>query len=194
MHPLVPVALWLLANVAMGVLRAPHIRRSRTVAVVRSCYGPGDVALVVLVGVGLVVLPLVWALSPLLSFADYPLRPLPLGAGAAVYALGLWLLHRSHVDLGRNWSNTLQVREGHTLVTGGVYARLRHPMYLALLLHGVGQALVLPNAVAGPAFLLAFALLVLSRLGPEERMMREQFGAAYEAYAARAWRLLPGVW
>lgn len=194
MHPLVPTALWLLANVVMGVLRAPHIRLSRTVAVVRSCYGPGDVALVVLVGVGLVVLPLVWALSPLLGFADRPLRPFPLGAGAAVYALGLWLLHRSHVDLGRNWSNTLQVREGHTLVTGGVYTRLRHPMYLALLLHGVGQALVLPNAVAGPGFLLAFALLVLSRLGPEERMLREQFGAAYEAYAARAWRLLPGVW
>lgn len=194
MHPLVPAALWFLANVVMGVVRAPHVRLSGTVAVARSCYGAGDVLLVVLSGVGLVVLPLLWALSPRLNCADYPLSPLALLAGVGAYAVGLWLLHRSHVDLGRNWSNTLQVREGHTLVTGGVYARLRHPMYLALLLHGVGQALVLPNAVAGPAFLLAFALLVLSRLGPEERMMREQFGAAYEAYASRAWRLLPGVW
>ena len=109
-------------------------------------------------------------------------------------ALGLWLLHRSHTDLGANWSNELDVREGHTLVTSGIYGRVRHPMYLALLTHAAGQALVIPNWVAGPAFLVAFALLVAIRLGREERMMLDTFDGEYAAYMSRTRRILPGLW
>lgn len=194
MHPWFGKAAFLAASVAMGVIRAPHVRRSRDVAVKQSRYGALDVALVTLVGVGLVLLPLLWVATPWLDGAGYPLCPTAWAAGLAVYALGLWLLHRSHADLGRNWSNTLQVREGHTLVTGGVYRRMQHPMYSALLLHGVGQALVIPNLVAGPAFLVAFALLVATRLGPEERMLRDEFGEAHAAWARATRRLIPGVW
>jgi protein-S-isoprenylcysteine O-methyltransferase Ste14 len=102
-----------------------------------------------------------------------------------VLAAGLVVFHRSHADLGTNWSITLEIREGHRLVTEGVYRRVRHPMYLALLLHGLGQAILLPNWVAGPAYLVVMLVLVAFRLGPEERMMRERFGAEYDAYAAR---------
>jgi len=84
----------------------------------------------------------------------------------------LWLFQLSHADLGANWSITLEVREKHTLVTQGVYRRVRHPMYTALLLYSVGQALVLPNYVAGPSYGVTMALLVALRIGPEERMMR----------------------
>ena len=101
----------------------------------------------------------------------------------ALFALGLWLFHRSHADLGTNWSISLDVREGHRLVTGGVYRRVRHPMYLSLILYALGQALSLPNWVAGPSYLAAMSLIFLLRLGPEERMMREEFGADWEAYA-----------
>ena len=114
--------------------------------------------------------------------------------GTACMALGLWLFYRSHADLGTNWSITLEVREGHRLVTEGVYRRVRHPMYAALLLFSAGQALVLPNWVAGPAYLVAFAILLAFRLGPEERMMAAEFGGEYGAYQARTKRLLPGVW
>jgi protein-S-isoprenylcysteine O-methyltransferase Ste14 len=79
-------------------------------------------------------------------------------------------------------------------VTDGVYRRVRHPMYAALLLYSVGQALALPNAVAGPSYLTAMGLLFAFRVGPEERMMRDEFGGAYDAYAARTRRLVPGVW
>ena len=107
---------------------------------------------------------------------------------------GLWLFYRSHADLGTNWSITLEVREQHRLITHGVYRRVRHPMYAALLLYSVGQALVIPNWVAGPSYLVAFAILFAFRVGAEERMMREYFGDTYEAYAARTKRLVPGLW
>jgi protein-S-isoprenylcysteine O-methyltransferase Ste14 len=65
---------------------------------------------------------------------------------------------------------------------------------LALVLYTVGQALVIPNWVAGPSNLIAFAILFALRVGGEERMMVEQFGAEYTAYIARTKRLIPGVW
>ena len=67
-------------------------------------------------------------------------------------------------------------------------------MYMALLLYAAGQALVLPNYVAGASYGVAMALLVALRLGPEERMMLEEFGKDYEEYRARTKRLVPGVW
>ncbi|PYQ51270.1 MAG: hypothetical protein DMF78_13760 [Acidobacteria bacterium] len=115
-------------------------------------------------------------------------------AGILCLVVGLWLFYRSHADLGTNWSITLEVREGHQLVTQGIYRRVRHPMYLALLLYSVGQALVLPNWVAGPSYLVAFGLLFALRVGREEQLMLEEFGQDYEAYMARTNRLVPGIW
>jgi protein-S-isoprenylcysteine O-methyltransferase Ste14 len=64
-------------------------------------------------------------------------------------------------------------------------------MYVALLLHGAGQALVVANVLCGPLLLVAFGVLFALRVGPEERMMRETFGAEYDAYAGRTRRFLP---
>lgn len=181
------------AVAALCAIRIPHVKRSLEVKVVKSLESPLDRVLVVCVILTLV-LALAWVASLFPSFASYPLRPVPLALGSVCLAAGLWLLHRSHADLGVSWSNTLELREGHRLVTEGVYRRVRHPMYTALLLYSLGQALVLPNWLAGPSSLLAFALLVALRLGREERMLAEAFGREYEAYAARTQRLIPGIW
>jgi protein-S-isoprenylcysteine O-methyltransferase Ste14 len=138
--------------------------------------------------------PLIWVVSPAFSFAEYPLRTGPLVGGVTCLVIGLWLFYRSHADLGTNWSITLEVREQHQLITQGVYRRIRHPMYLALVLYSVGQALVIPNWVAGPANLTAFAILLALRVRAEEKMMLEGFGDEYAAYSARTKRLIPGVW
>lgn len=183
----------LAANVAMIAIRAPHGHRSRAVKTAKSFKGRLETALLVLAWIGFFV-PIVWLASPLFSFADYPLLPLPFALGCVLLVLGLWLLYRSHADLGTNWSITLEVRENHTLVAHGVYARVRHPMYLALFLHSLGQALVLPNWIAGPSYFVAFGLLFALRVQAEERMMLERFGEAYEAYRARTKRLVPGLW
>ena len=139
-------------------------------------------------------LALVWLATPLLELADYPLWPAPYAIGVLIMIAGLWLHYQAHKDLGAAWSITLEVREQHRLVTEGVYRRLRHPMYLALLLYAVGQALVVPNWLAGPCYLVTVATLVAFRIGPEERMMRELFGDAWTEYRARTRRLIPGIW
>jgi protein-S-isoprenylcysteine O-methyltransferase Ste14 len=193
MSPYYAKVVLIAASIVMVVIRAPHGNRSRKVKVASSRKSRLEVALLTLAWISFFV-PLVWAFSPVFAFADYPLRKAPFAAGVACYAAGLWLFHRSHADLGEFWSITLEVREKHRLVTEGVYRRIRHPMYTALFLYGLGQALVVPNWVAGPSYGAAFGLLFALRLGAEERMMRETFPGEYEAYAARTRRLIPGIW
>jgi protein-S-isoprenylcysteine O-methyltransferase Ste14 len=193
MNPWIAKAVVLAGTVVMIVIRAPHGRRSRSVKVAKSRKTPLETGLLVLAWVGFFV-PLIWIASPALWFAEYTLHTGPLVAGVMCLVIGLWLFHRSHADLGTNWSITLEVREQHRLITQGVYRRIRHPMYSALVLYAVGQTLVIPNWVAGPSNLIAFAVLLALRVRAEERMMVEQFGDEYAAYTARTKRLVPGVW
>jgi protein-S-isoprenylcysteine O-methyltransferase Ste14 len=191
MNPWIAKAVILAASVVMVAIRAPHGQRSRGVTVVTDRKGRLEVILLVLAMLGFSV-PLVWIVSPVFSLAEYPLRMGPLLAGVACFVVGLWLFYRSHADLGTNWSITLQVRENHRLVVDGVYRRIRHPMYAALFLYSIGQALVLPNWVAGPSYLVTFAILFALRVHAEENLMLEEFGADYAAYMAKTQRLMPG--
>jgi len=193
MNPWFGKAIILASSIVMVLIRAPHGQRSRGVKVVRSRRGALEIVLLTLAWVAFFV-PLVWVAAPVFAFADYPLRPAPLLAGMVCLAVGLWLFARSHADLGTNWSLTLEVREHHQLVTQGSYRALRHPMYSALLLYALGQALVVPNWIAGPSYAVAMSILFAFRLGPEERMMLEEFGKDYEAYTVRTKRLIPGIW
>ena len=193
MNPWIAKAVVLGATVVMMAIRGPHGHRSRSVKVAKSHRTALETGILVLAWVGFFV-PLIWVASPAFRFAEYSLRAVPLAAGVMCYVIGLWLFYRSHADLGTNWSITLEVREGHRLITQGVYRGVRHPMYSALILYSVGQALVIPNWVAGPSNLVAFAILLAFRVGAEERMMAQQFGNEYATYTARTKRLIPGVW
>jgi protein-S-isoprenylcysteine O-methyltransferase Ste14 len=193
MNPWIAKALVLAATVVMIAIRAPHGHGSRRVKVIKSHRTPLEAILLILAWIGFFV-PLIWIASPAFSFAEYPLCSGPLISGVVCFAIGLWLFYWSHADLGTNWSITLEVREQHRLITQGVYRRIRHPMYSALVLYAAAHALVIPNWVAGPSNLVAFTILFALRVRAEERMMLEQFGDEYTAYMARTKRLVPGVW
>lgn len=186
-------AIILVGTILLVIIPASIHHRGGENKVVKSRRGSLEIVLLTFAWLGLFP-SLIWIATSVLAFADYPLRPVPFIAGIACLVLGLWFFYRSHADLGTNWSITLEVREKHELVTQGIYRHVRHPMYLALLLYSSGQALVLPNWVAGPSYLVAIVFLFALRVSPEERMMLEEFGKDYEAYMARAKRLIPGVW
>ncbi|WP_207791890.1 protein-S-isoprenylcysteine O-methyltransferase [Siccirubricoccus phaeus] len=147
--------------------------------------------LLALAFLGMMALPLLWLATPLLDWAARPRSAAAAWLGVALLPPYLWLFHRSHADLGRNWSPTLELRDSHRLVTAGVYARIRHPMYAAIWLGTLAQMLLLPNYVVGPAGALAFAIMYARRVPHEEAMMRARFGDAYDRYTARTGRLLP---
>jgi protein-S-isoprenylcysteine O-methyltransferase Ste14 len=77
-------------------------------------------------------------------------------------------------------------------VTGGPYALVRHPIYSGLMLGFVGTALAVGEWRGVLAIVVAL-IAVVHRMIVEERFMREQFGAAYDAYAERVRAFVPGV-
>lgn len=148
-------------------------------------------ALMGLTFAGVVVAPLLYVCFGIFDGADYALPEWAGWAGTGTFAAALWLLWRTHVDLGQNWSPTLEVTRGQTLTTSGVYRRIRHPMYAAFWLTGISQTLLLQNWIAGFSNLATFALLYFVRVPREERMMREYFGEQYDSWVRNTGRVIP---
>lgn len=193
MDPLFGKIAVLASLLAYIFIRWPHGNRYKSVRVNEDRRGGLEIGLLVAATLGTALLPIIWLTTGLFVFTEYPLHPIPYALGLVVMVAGLWLFHRSHTDLGINWSVTLQMRENHTLVTSGVYARIRHPMYASMFLLGIAQLLFLPNWIVGPAYLVGFGLLYAFRVKAEERMMLDRFGAEYTAYTERSGRLFPTV-
>lgn len=140
---------------------------------------------------GIVLIPLIDSFTPLLDFADYRLSPWTVWRGVGITAVALGFFWRAHADLGRNWSPALELREGHELITRGVYRNVRHPMYAASTLWGSGRGLIPHNWIAGWSPLLFLLILFFLRVPREEQMMIDPFGEAYRAYRQRTGAIFP---
>lgn len=185
--------------IAAEVIRAPHRwrnrrdRRQRRIADARIDWQ--EVVLMLLGFAGLQALPVLTVLTRWPRWAERSLanrvHALAGLAGSVAAGGGLWLLWRAHADLGQNWSPTLETRQGHALVTHGVYGVIRHAIYAAVWLLALAQALLLRNWFAGVAGLLSFLPIYALRVPREERQMLDHFGEEYRAYMERAGRLLP---
>jgi protein-S-isoprenylcysteine O-methyltransferase Ste14 len=185
---------WLLGIVAWYVIRYPFERRAKRVRVVtdrRSLLDRVGLASAVL---GMAVLPAIYVFTGFPEAADYPATWWAVALGAAIVVAGLWTFRRSHKELGRNWSITLEIRDEHRLVSSGPYALVRHPMYTSFFLIALGQLFLLPNLFAGPIGLVGFAVLFFVRVAKEERMMLETFGPQYTTYMERTKRLIPYIY
>ena len=95
--------------------------------------------------------------------------------------------------LGKRFSGLVAIQPGHTLETRGIYRLIRNPSYLGMLITSLGWVLAFRS---GLGMLLTASQLVplVARIRAEERLLRSHFGAEYEAYCARTWRLLPGIY
>ena len=191
MTAFVAKSIWVLLTVAWYVIRRPHVRRARKTPVRHSARDRREWMLLAISFAGLGILPFLYVATGFPISADYPFRPLQGWFGAAVALAALTMFYLTHRALGRNWSISLDVRETHKLVTDGVYARVRHPMYAAFWLWALAQALLLPNWIAGLSGLVGFGTLYAFRVGREEKLMMDAFGNEYRAYMARTARLVP---
>lgn len=181
----------MLGIVAWYVIRYPFERRARRVQVARTARTLSDRIGLATAFFGLAIVPGFYLATGIPKAADYAPYPVAIILGTFTMLLGLWVFRRSHKELGRNWSITLEIREKHKLVSSGPYALVRHPMYTSFLLIALGQAFLLANWVAGLAGLAGFAILFFLRVNKEERMMLENFGPEYRDYMERTKRLIP---
>ncbi len=125
-----------------------------------------------------------------LTGGRFAFNPLAAGLGVALAATGLALHTRARRALGVHWSSRVTIGPGHSLVTDGPYARVRHPIYLAVLLLAAGTAIAHPS-LATCCLAGGFAAGVALKVPVEERVLRDAYGEAWVRYAARVPALLP---
>jgi protein-S-isoprenylcysteine O-methyltransferase Ste14 len=123
--------------------------------------------------------------------------PVPPAARWAAYGLfvagmlfGSWALLSNRFFL---MYVRIQAERGHTVVSAGPYALVRHPAYAGAVLRYLAIPVLLDGLWGlAPAALYALGLGVRTAL--EDRMLRRELDG-YAAYAQRVrYRLLPGVW
>ena len=100
-----------------------------------------------------------------------------------------WLSFRA---LGRNFRIFAAPRRSGTLVTTGVYSKVRHPMYVAAILIFAGYWLFFGSILSVPLWL-AFSILYVVKSIREERLLANHY-PQYEDYMRRTWRFIPYVW
>ncbi len=135
--------------------------------------------------------------SVLLCAIEYVARGTPpphallSAAGVLVGGCTFALRAASRRALDLMWSMQVEIREQHTLVRTGPYARIRHPIYLATLLEVVAAALLFNAWLPGAVGLVAMALVLSHRIRIEERAMAQKFGGAWREYRLRTGLLWP---
>jgi protein-S-isoprenylcysteine O-methyltransferase Ste14 len=113
-------------------------------------------------------------------------------AGVVLCVAGLSFCIWARAILGRNWSGTVTLKEGHELIERGPYRLVRHPIYTGLLAMFLGTVVVLGH-VAGIAGLVLVFVSFWIKLRDEERIMLKQFPDQYAAYQQRVKRIIPFV-
>lgn len=130
-------------------------------------------------------------LTPWLDFARLPLPVWLRWLGGVITCAGIGLFGWSHRALGMNWTAILALSKEHELVTNGPYRAIRHPMYSAFFLIGIGFLLLSANSFIGVTYLGTLLWMVLARMSPEEKMMLDRFGDSYRRYMQKTGRLFP---
>jgi protein-S-isoprenylcysteine O-methyltransferase Ste14 len=182
---------WVLGIVAWYIVRRPFERRAKRVRVVSSRRTLLENAGLASALLGLAVIPGFYVATGIPEAGDYTPHAWAVVLGAILFATAIWVFRRTHKELGRNWSISLEIREKHELISSGPYALVRHPMYTSFLLMALGQAFLISNWLIGLAGLAGFAILFFLRVDKEERMMLEIFGTRYRDYMERTKRLIP---
>jgi len=114
--------------------------------------------------------------------------------GIALIWIGILLRAWCVRTLGRFFNTSLVLQKEHALVTSGPYRFVRHPSYAAGLITMSGLGIALGNGISLAVLVAAALLVYVPRIRAEESMLQQAFGAAFEAYKKRSWRLVPFVW
>ncbi|MCG3149503.1 MAG: hypothetical protein PCFJNLEI_02966 [Verrucomicrobiae bacterium] len=120
--------------------------------------------------------------------------PWPVTAAGVIVVCAAMILRLTAIrSLGRFWSLHLEIRPEHALVTEGVYARLRHPAYTAIMLEVVAIPCVAGALVTGVVAVCGYIPLLLLRWHTEEREMVKKFGERYVAYQQAVPAFIPRI-
>ncbi len=124
------------------------------------------------------------------TLSMFPVRSI---IGLALFVVGLTIMLIGQITLFRNYSSTVVIREGHQLITYGIYRFIRNPMYLGAIMVTTG----LPVYVAslyGYLTSLVLIPIILNRIRLEEKLLTEEFQDSYQKYKETSKKLIPFIY
>jgi len=124
---------------------------------------------------------------------DWSKMPLIVTVIASVLFLAAYILYAEVMRENAYLSRTVKVEEGQTVVDTGLYAIVRHPMYMATIL----LFLMIPIVLGSWYALIAFAFypaIIIVRLKDEEDLLTREL-PGYAAYKQKVkYRIIPFIW
>lgn len=131
-----------------------------------------------------------WAYS--LNAVEYSFSVTVLGALLLIGGISIrvWAIQ----TLGKHFTATVTLTDGHRLVTSGPYRWVRHPSYLGAFMAIIGCAVFLNAPWATVIAALSMTIAYYLRIGVEEKMLIEYFGPQYQEYIKRSKRIIPFIW
>lgn len=115
------------------------------------------------------------------------------GLGALVVVTGIAGALAAQISMGDSWRIGVDARESTELVTEGLFAWVRNPIFSFILLTGVGLVLLLPTTHSLLALVLTTLGIRIQVRAVEEPHLEKTHGALYRDYTSRVGRLVPGV-
>lgn len=137
---------------------------------------------------------LLLVMNPIYFFVRYHSKPdgLHLVLFVAIYMVGIGIRALGLKEIGRLFSQKIELRESHRVISTGIYHYIRHPLYLGSLVMAIGTVCYLLNSFA-IILLVLLAGGIMTRIGKEETYLNKNLDG-YREYSKRTKRLLPGIY
>jgi protein-S-isoprenylcysteine O-methyltransferase Ste14 len=179
--------------IAMFVMRIYYGRKARINRTdVEVKESKGNMAIRAIFGLGYVGVLFIYIVVPkLFTWAIFPMPDWLRWIGTLITLSSLLLLWWVQWALDVQFDTTLHTQAEHKLIKHGPYRWVRHPMYTALFLLGLGWFLLTANWFVGLPLMVGIVLVVLSRVQKEEDVLTDLFGDEYQDYMKETGRFLP---
>jgi protein-S-isoprenylcysteine O-methyltransferase Ste14 len=133
-----------------------------------------------------------WAiLLPARQFWAQPIPAWRIAAGAAFGLVGIWLASSAIRHLGKQWQIKAAINDDHELVTSGPYQIVRHPIYASMFAMYITNAILLGRLPWWPIGTALFLAGIEIRIHVEETLLRDRFGARFEAWKMKVPAYVP---
>ncbi|MGH7941890.1 MAG: methyltransferase family protein [Limisphaerales bacterium] len=182
-HLLFPCAWW--SFVAYWVISAFWVRKTKVIEPLLSRMTHlvvGTLALLIFVFRNFLPPPMTRQLWPQNKFTFW--------TGAIVMLAGLGFAVWARIHLGRYWSGSITLKEGHRLIRSGPYQFVRNPIYTGILTGVAGTAIAL-GEVCGLIALVILVATYVWKIQREQRLLAGEFGEEYAAYCRDVPALVP---
>ncbi len=138
---------------------------------------------------------IVWSVRRHAFSAIAPLsKPLEIALAVFTILVGIgsvWFVSLAIRTLGKEWSLTARLIEGHKLITEGPYRLVRNPIYTGMCGLLLATGLAVSHWVGLLIAIVVYALGTVVRVQSEEKLLRGAFGAEFDSYARRVAAVIP---